>query len=50
MADRILEHRDEINVVVSTYELVVKRDDNKFMRKLKPDVRPSHLDLMDSAN
>ncbi|KAL3419026.1 SNF2 family helicase [Phlyctema vagabunda] len=38
MAEKILEHRDEINVVVSTYELVVKKDDNKFMRRLKPDV------------
>ncbi|RDW85075.1 hypothetical protein BP6252_02665 [Coleophoma cylindrospora] len=38
MAEHILEHRDEINVVVSTYELVVKGPDNKFMKMLRPDV------------
>ncbi|KAH8814966.1 family helicase/ATPase-like protein [Xylogone sp. PMI_703] len=38
MADRILENRSEINVVVTTYDTAAKKDDNKFMRQLKPDV------------
>ncbi|KFY16837.1 hypothetical protein V492_01056 [Pseudogymnoascus sp. VKM F-4246] len=36
IAERILEARDEVNVVVSTYEFAAKKDDNKFMRRLKP--------------
>lgn len=36
IAERILEARDEINVVVSTYEFAAKKEDNKFMRRLKP--------------
>ncbi|RFU32468.1 hypothetical protein B7463_g3891, partial [Scytalidium lignicola] len=38
MALRILENRSEINVVVTTYDTAAKKDDNKFMRQLKPDV------------
>lgn len=38
IADRILEQRDDINVVVSTYEFAAKSNDNKFMRRLKPNV------------
>ncbi|KFY48231.1 hypothetical protein V495_01509 [Pseudogymnoascus sp. VKM F-4514 (FW-929)] len=36
IAERILDARDEVNVVVSTYEFAAKKDDNKFMRRLKP--------------
>jgi SWI/SNF-related matrix-associated actin-dependent regulator 1 of chromatin subfamily A len=38
MQDSILERRNEINVVVSTYDMVYKPEDNKFMRRLQPDV------------
>ncbi|KAG9246675.1 family helicase/ATPase-like protein [Calycina marina] len=38
MADSILERRDEINVIVTTYDLAAKKEDNKFMRRLQPDV------------
>jgi SWI/SNF-related matrix-associated actin-dependent regulator 1 of chromatin subfamily A len=38
MADQILENRDQINVVVTTYDMAAKKEDNKFMRRLKPDV------------
>jgi SWI/SNF-related matrix-associated actin-dependent regulator of chromatin subfamily A containing DEAD/H box 1 len=38
IADRILDERDQINVVVSTYEFAAKPEDNKFMRRLKPEV------------
>lgn len=38
MADSILERRDQINVIITTYDLAAKKDDNKFMRRLKPDV------------
>jgi len=38
MAESILERRDSLNVIVTTYDLAAKKDDNKFMRKLKPDV------------
>lgn len=38
MAESILERRAEINVVVTTYDLAARPEDNKFMRRLKPDV------------
>jgi SWI/SNF-related matrix-associated actin-dependent regulator 1 of chromatin subfamily A len=38
MAQSILERRDQINVIVTTYDLAAKKEDNKFMRKLRPDV------------
>jgi SWI/SNF-related matrix-associated actin-dependent regulator of chromatin subfamily A containing DEAD/H box 1 len=37
-AERILDERDQINVVVSTYEFAAKPEDNRFMRRLKPEV------------
>jgi SWI/SNF-related matrix-associated actin-dependent regulator 1 of chromatin subfamily A len=37
-AERMLDTRDEINVVVSTYEFAAKAQDNKFMRRLRPEV------------
>ena len=43
MAERILENRHGINVVVTTYDLAAKPDDNKFMRRLKPDVSSAIL-------
>jgi SWI/SNF-related matrix-associated actin-dependent regulator 1 of chromatin subfamily A len=39
MADQILENRDRIHVVVTTYDMAAKKEDNKFMRRLRPDVR-----------
>jgi SWI/SNF-related matrix-associated actin-dependent regulator 1 of chromatin subfamily A len=41
MAESILERRAEINVVVTTYDLAARPEDNKFMRRLKPDARAS---------
>ncbi len=38
MADQILDNRAQINVVVTTYDMAAKKEDNKFMRKLNPDV------------
>ncbi|KAH6675494.1 family helicase/ATPase-like protein [Halenospora varia] len=38
MAEAILENRSQINVVVTTYDMAAKKEDNKFMRRLKPDV------------
>lgn len=38
MADYVLENRDQINVVITTYEMAASKEDNKFMRKLRPDV------------
>jgi SWI/SNF-related matrix-associated actin-dependent regulator 1 of chromatin subfamily A len=38
MADDILANRDSINIVVTTYDMAQKKEDNKFMRRLKPDV------------
>ncbi|KAM0320149.1 hypothetical protein ACHAO8_000744 [Botrytis cinerea] len=38
LAESILENRDEINVIVSTYDMAVKPADNKFFRKLGADV------------
>ena len=37
-AERILDERGQINVVVSTYEFAAKQEDNRFMRRLRPDV------------
>jgi SWI/SNF-related matrix-associated actin-dependent regulator 1 of chromatin subfamily A len=38
MADNILAARDRINIVVTTYDLAAQKEDNKFMRRLNPDV------------
>lgn len=38
MAEDLLERRESINVIVTTYDLAAKPEDNKFMRRLKPDV------------
>jgi hypothetical protein len=38
MAETILENRDRINVLVTTYDMAAKKEDNKFMRRLRPDV------------
>jgi hypothetical protein len=38
MADSILERRDDINVIVTTYDLAAKKEDNKFLKRLRPDV------------
>ncbi|PQE20827.1 snf2 family helicase atpase protein [Rutstroemia sp. NJR-2017a BBW] len=38
LAEEILENKDNINVVVSTYDMAVKKDDNKFFRRLHADV------------
>lgn len=37
-ADRLLEQRQDINVVVSTYDFATKPVDNKFIRRLRPEV------------
>jgi SWI/SNF-related matrix-associated actin-dependent regulator 1 of chromatin subfamily A len=37
-AEQILDQRDQVNVVVSTYEFAAKPEDNRFMRRLKPEV------------
>ena len=42
MADSILARRDELNVIVTTYDLAAKKEDNKFMRRLQPDVSSLH--------
>ncbi|KAI9660176.1 MAG: hypothetical protein M1829_006512 [Trizodia sp. TS-e1964] len=36
--DRILQYRDQINVVVTTYTVATGKDDNHFLRHLKPEV------------
>ena len=38
MAEMILENRDRINILVTTYDMAAKKEDNKFMRRLRPDV------------
>lgn len=38
MASDILENRDNIHVVVTTYDMAAKDSDNKFLRRLQPDV------------
>lgn len=38
MAEQILANRDQINIVVTTYDMAARKDDNKFLRRLKPDV------------
>lgn len=38
MAESILDRRDTINVIVTTYDLAAKAQDNKFLRRLRPDV------------
>jgi len=42
MADTILENRHTINIVVTTYDMAAKKEDNKFLRKLRPDVSLSY--------
>jgi hypothetical protein len=37
----ILERRNVINVIITTYDLVAIREDNKFMRRLKLDISSS---------
>lgn len=36
-----MEGRDDINVIVSTYDMAVKPTDNKFFRRLEADVSTS---------
>jgi len=43
MAESILERRDDLNVIVTTYDLAAKKEDNKFMRRLQPNVSTSCL-------
>ena len=38
MGEAILENRDRVNVVVTTYEMASNKNDAKFMRKLNADV------------
>lgn len=38
MAESILDRRDDINVIVTTYDLAAKKEDNKFLKRLRPDV------------
>ncbi|CAL3962180.1 unnamed protein product [Diplocarpon coronariae] len=38
MAEDILRNRDTVNVVVTTYDMAAKKEDNKFMKRLRPDV------------
>jgi hypothetical protein len=38
MAENILTQREEINVIVTTYDMAASKEDNKFMRRLRPDV------------
>jgi hypothetical protein len=38
MAEMILNNSDSINVVVTTYDMAAKKEDNKFLKRLKPDV------------
>jgi SWI/SNF-related matrix-associated actin-dependent regulator 1 of chromatin subfamily A len=38
MAEEILARRDTVNIVVTTYDMAAKKEDQKFMRRLKPDV------------
>jgi SWI/SNF-related matrix-associated actin-dependent regulator 1 of chromatin subfamily A len=43
MADAILENSQSINIVVTTYDMAAKKEDNKFLRKLRPDVSLAYL-------
>ena len=43
MAESILERCDTINVIVTTYDLAAKKEDNKFLKRLRPDVSPPHI-------
>jgi len=38
LAEQILENRDGINVIVTTYDMATKPTDNKFLRRLNADV------------
>jgi len=38
MANDILNNRETTNVVVTTYDMAAKKEDNKFMKRLRPDV------------
>jgi SWI/SNF-related matrix-associated actin-dependent regulator 1 of chromatin subfamily A len=50
MGDHILNNSDRINVVVTTYDMAAKKEDNKFMKKLKPDVSFPAAWFSDYAN
>lgn len=50
MAESILERRDSINVIVTTYDLAAKKEDNKFLRRLKPDVSFPYSSRKESTN
>lgn len=43
MAESILERREDINVIVTTYDLAAKKEENKFLRRLRPDVSVSYI-------
>lgn len=49
MADAILNNRETINIVVTTYDMAAKKEDNKFLRRLKPDVSLSVIVLGDGS-
>lgn len=34
--DYIVQNKDNINVIITTYDMAKKNDDNKFIRHLKP--------------
>lgn len=42
IADEILLNKDKINIIVTTYDMAAKKEDSKFLRKLKPDVGLPH--------
>lgn len=46
MAEAILTNRNRINIVVTTYDMAQKKEDNKFMRHLRPDVSLSSTPLL----
>jgi SWI/SNF-related matrix-associated actin-dependent regulator 1 of chromatin subfamily A len=50
MGDQILNNSDKINVVVTTYDMAAKKEDNKFMKKLKPDVSVCAASFSDYVN
>lgn len=37
-AERVLDDRQSVHVIVTTYEMATKKEDSIFLRKLKPDV------------
>ena len=38
MAEMIIENRDRLNIIVTTYDMAAKKVDNKFLRTLRPHV------------